>query len=441
MTNKLEIVQPIDKSSLDQAHYFASLVDKAASLGLLENAGDIKRQTLMLTAKLAQRLTFGASSSIKEETAQSLLESVFYCVGRRLKAMETGDALKSLKQNSVESIWSEGRELTKRDVAKARSLYESLRETALETENIAYNDTLGEGIASFFRLYDIDFAAHEIPGMIDYFLCIELPELSGAEYMLAYLERLGVENGFCAYYGRDVETLLRSHSEYWRELNVNIFELVLTNAIGRVLCGNDARSLDISAAGREKLKPKLAAMSRQRLKAVICAASQRVCTEAGASDALKSYALSAAGQISARVYFALQTDTLGEVFVEYKAPVKKSRFVDAPPMDDDAFRALTDEIRGCRRMSDKLGLIKNIRSIKDLEDMLGASCLYGGEFEALFGTLGDEVLALLYLHVPEDGALHVTEDEKEWQAALFAYLEKTGKAARIREAAEGLERE
>lgn len=440
MTNKLKIVQPIDKGKLDKARYFQSLLESAARAGLAD-AGDIKRQCVALAAKLAQRFTFGASSSIKEETAQGLLESVFYCVSRRLKTMETGDALDALRQKGIERLWSEGKELTYGDVKRARAMLEALRANALCTENIAYTDTLGEGLEAFFSAYDVEFAAHENPCMIDYFLCIELPELAGAEYILAYIERLSLENGFCAYFGGNVEELLKSSSPYWRELNVNIFELVLINAAGRVLCGRDALGLDITAQDGEKLKAALKPMSAQRLKAVLCAASQRACSEAGASDELKDYALAAAGRLSARVHFALGMDAAGEVFVQFKHDRRKNTFEDAAPMDDDAFRALTDEIRRCRHMSDKLGLIKNIRSMQDLEDMLGASCLYGGEYEAVFETLDDDALALLYTRLAEEDALHITESESEWHAALAAYLDKAGKTSRILKAAEGMEME
>ena len=438
MTNKLEKIQPIDKAKLDHTRYFEALIEAAANNGLID-AGDMRRQCLKLASKLAQRLTFGASSSIKEETAKGLLKSIFYCLSRRLKTMETGGALGALR-DGVEHVWQEGRELTYGDVKRAQGVLALLRASSVNTENMAYNDTLGEGLEAFFGAYDPLFAAHETPGMIDYFLCIELPKLAGAEFMLAYIERLSLENSFCARFGGSVEALLRSADPYWRELNVNIFELVLTNAIGRVLCGRDVFGLDISKEDRQRLNKALAPMSARRLKAELCMASQRVCAQTGASEALAAYALAAAGRLSARVHFALQTDALDGTFIEFKEEKQKTRFEDAPSMDDEAFRALTDEIRCCRHTSDKLELLKSIRSLRDLEDMLGASCLQAEEYAAVFGTLDDNVLALLYARIPED-TLHVTKAESEWHSSLAEYLGSTGKTQSIREAAQKIERE
>ncbi len=437
MTNKLENIQPIDKARLDNTRYFEALIEAASQKGL-PGAEDIRRQCVLFAAKLAQRLTFGASSSVKEEKAKELLKSIFYCLSRRLKTMETGEALQALR-DGVERVWEEGRELTQGDVKRAREMLALLRASSIKTENIAYNDTLGEGLEAFFCAYDPLFAAHETPGMIDYFLCIELPKLGGAEFILAYIERLSLENSFCARFGGNVEKLLRSISFYWRELNVNIFELALTNAIGRVLCGRDVFGLDISKEDRMRIEKALAPMSERRLKAVLCAASQRACAKNSASDALSAYALAAAGRLSARVRLALDTDTLHETFIEFKEEKQKTRFEDAPPMDDEAFRALTDEIRCCRHTSDKLALIKNIRSLRDLEDMLGASCLQAEEYEAVFGTLDDSVLALLYAHMPD--SMHATAAEIEWHAALAEYLDKEGKTRSIKETAQNIERE
>lgn len=95
--------------------------------------------------------------------------------------------------------------------------------------------------------------------------------------------------------------------------------------------------------------------------------------------------------------------------------------------------------RCCRHTSDKLALIKNIRSLRDLEDMLGASCLQAGEYETVFGTLDDSMLALLYAHMPD--SLHATAAEIEWRAALAEYLDKKGKTRSINEAAQNIERE
>ncbi len=440
MTNELQKWRHIDRKAPDASRYFQSLLNKAAEAGLAGYADEIKRDTILLSTKMAQRYTFGASGSITAETAQGLLESAMYCIGRRLKPAETGEALELLKALPLEQIWSEGKELLRCDCSKARLLLGRIQESALKTENIAYSGTLYKALPAFFAAYDIEYAAHEVPCLLDYPLCVEPGRLAGAEYILEYLKRLSIENCFCEEYSEQIEPLLRGYSHYWRELNINIFELALTNAIGRVLCGKDIESLDINEEDRNKLRRSLG-KARTRLKSIVHMAAERICTETGFPDQIHDYVLKAAGQIVPRIGSALETGSLGAVFITLKSKDSNNAlFNDAAAMDDAAFRSVTDEIRSCRHISDKLAIIKrSIKSIADFTDMLSASCLYGDEYDAVFETLGRETLALLYKRLPEDGAMHITEGEREWQSAFTGYLERNGKAEGIIKAAKAID--
>lgn len=440
MTNKLQVQDPIDVKTLDPSRYFQSLLAKAAGSKLLENTEEIRRDTILLAAKMAQTYTFGASSSVTAETAQGLLESAMYCIGRRLKSAGTGEALKLLKVLPVEQLWSEGKELLRHDFTEARTLLNFLQESTFETENEAYSGTLREALPSFFSAYDIEYAAQESPCLIDYPLCIDPVKLTGIEYILDYLKKFTFENSFCAGYLDQIEPLLRGYSPDWRELNINIFELALTNAIGRAMCGKDAEALDISEEDRERLHSRLN-VSDVRLKLSVCVAVQRICSELKLPEPVRNYALKAAGQIVPRIKNALETGSLGSVFITLKGnAARAARFMDAAAMDDEAFRSVTEEIRSCRHVSDKLILIKqNIKSIADFTDMLGASCLHGDEYDAAFETLDMETLALLYKYLPEDGAMHITERESEWHDALIGYLKTSGKTESITEAANAME--
>ncbi len=440
MTNELKTHDPIDKKALDPSRFFQSFLAKAGGAGLLGNMEEIKRETVLLAAKMARQYTFGASGSITAETAQGLLESAMYCAGRRLKAAGTGEALILLKTLPLEQIWNEGKELLRADINVARLLLGRLRESSFKTKNEAYTGTLYEALPVFFAAYDIEYAAHETPCLIDYPLCIEPPRLTGVEYILEYLKRLGMENCFCAGYSEQIDPLLRGYSPHWRNLNINIFELALTNAIGRVLCGKGAEGLGISEEDRERLLRSLS-KAPGRLKALAGVAAERVCPETEFPKQIRDYVLKAAGRIVPRIKNAQETDSLDSVFITLKTEApRSSRFNDATAMDDEAFRSVTGEIRDCRHISDKLALIKrNIRSIVDLADMLASSCLYKDEYSAVFKTLSDDTLALLYKRLPEDGAMHVTEGESKWQSAFIGYLEKSGKAENVMRAAEAIE--
>lgn len=433
MTNKLQVSEPFDKSRLDPAHYFQSLLTKAAAKGLLQNTEEIRSEVLQLAAKTAQRYTFGASSSVTIETAQGLLESVMCCIGRRLKEIGIGEALNELKVKRLEEICTEGKKLLRDDLDKARQLFEYLQQHALATENAAYKGTLNEAIPSFFASYDVYYAAHDIPCLIDYPLSVETPNLLGVEYILEYLKRLRLENDFCCKYSDQIEELLLGYSPHANDLNINIFELVLTNLTGQVLLGKDTSELDISESDRDGLQETLYSAQAQRLKIIVSMAAQRICADFKLPPQIQRYVNIAAGHIVPRLRNALETGTLGYLFVTLKHKTSSpAYFEDSVSMEDEKFRTVTEEIRSCRHISDKLMLIKqHIKSITDLADMLSASCLYGSEYEALYNTLDNITLALLYKRLPEEDSMYITEGEHEWQSAYIEFLNKSGKAENV----------
>ncbi len=435
MTNK-PVRQQRLKSSLGAAKYFRSLLANAQT-GL---KADVRAQTVLLAEGLAQRMTFGASGSVKAEAAQSLIESAMYCIGYRLKSVGEEAAYNELQKTPVRSIWKQGRDMIRQRAVQAKSELEDLRRGPFSTKNRAYNDTLSDGLPEFFKLYDADFAAHETPGLLDYPLSSQVQGLLGIEYIAEYLRRLAVENGLCSRFAGDAEALLACLGRNHRETHVNIYDMVLTNAAGRILCAKGLSSLDIGGEDRERLKSALGHMKKERLISALCAAAERVCFLLGITDEReRSYARAAAKGIAARVMNALVTDSLGAVFLEYKKQIPPVQFTDGRNMDDDTFRAVAEELRLCRHVSDKLAIIKrNVNSVGDLADILGASCLCSKEYEAVFETLDGDMLALLFLRLPEDGALHVTEAEREWHAAFSAYTESRRISESIRERAESI---
>ena len=68
------------------------------------------------------------------------------------------------------------------------------------------------------------------------------------------MSALFYENLFCLYFSPDnIHHLLCGYEEDYQELLINIYEPVLTSAIGCVLAGTDARMLDLSGYGAEYL--------------------------------------------------------------------------------------------------------------------------------------------------------------------------------------------
>ena len=442
MTNKLEKKFDIDAKRLDRSQYFLSLLKEAAHCGSIGNVGEIRRNIVQLVEEMAVRYTFGASSSVRIETAQQMMTSAVYSIGYALKAMpDTDTAVLALKQKTVNDLFREGKVLIRSDVRNAKHLLEDIQNNAIATENRAYNDTVRTGLPAFFSAYDVDYAAHETPGSIDY--PIDMPsDPTGIDYIYGYLKRLAIEERFCAYYdAAEIEALLRGYSKEYRDLLVNIFDRVLTNAVGRVLCGRSAAGLDLRAFDREQITRTLCGMDEERMNTVMQGAAGRICQDLNITDgAIRTRMRTAINQVSVRIKNVIETRHLDKELVSLKENAPAAvHFTDSNKMDDEAFRAVTEEIRACRYTGDKCALIaRYIHSVADLADMLGASCLYGDEYDDVFKTLDDMALALLYRNVGGD-EIHVSAGDLEWHHALECYLEINSKTDHIRELAETIE--
>lgn len=123
-----------------------------------------------------------------------------------------------------------------------------------QIENRSLTDTLA-GIGAFWRRYDRRFFAHEVPGDIDYQLCLPAPErLLGVDYLISWLSRLLAESRFLNCFDRRaVVRVLEGSCPDYRGLHINLFEPVAVNALGRTLLGLDPLDLALPSEGRARL--------------------------------------------------------------------------------------------------------------------------------------------------------------------------------------------
>jgi hypothetical protein len=95
--------------------------------------------------------------------------------------------------------------------------------------------------------------------------------------------------------------------------------------------------------------------------------------------------------------------------------------MDGTKLSNSAFRKLSERIRECSSIKDKIKLIKNnINSLDDLVDMLEAECLFNDEFNELFKNLSKMEIILLSTHV-SDLSLG-NEYNKEWYFEFNKYI-------------------
>lgn len=201
-----------------------------------------------LLAGQTSRYTMNQSSSVTQETAEELLESLLFTLKIDQKAPEY---IRTLLPKDPKTAYEQGLRSLKRKVAEGRTLWEQCCMCLPEPENQSLHDTL-RSIGGFWKQYDLYYFAHRIPADINYPLSRPVPEtLQGVDYVNTYLRRLLAENRFIRRFAPDrVLRLLYSYCLDFRELPINLFEPVAANAVGLVLAGQDPLLLDVTDADR-----------------------------------------------------------------------------------------------------------------------------------------------------------------------------------------------
>lgn len=184
---------------------------------------------------------------------------------------------------------------------------------------------------------------------------------------------------------------------------INIFEQVLTTALGCSLANRNIRELNITGDDIRRLYEKLLKYDNHTLMLNIHKASKDIFEELNITNySLQKYIEESLSKITTNIENALKLNTLSKVFITSINPnlEPKIHFKSSVKMVDEEYRRLIEELIRCRFSSDKLELIKEkVKSFDDLEDILLDAQLEEEEFISLFNTLGDvEIAAMIKRH-------------------------------------------
>ncbi|MPM31663.1 hypothetical protein SDC9_78220 [bioreactor metagenome] len=427
--NKEDIIEGL----ISKEHYFQSLLQASYSNGLL-NTSDIQKiqlQLLSVMTEIVAYFTKGTSSSVREEVAEQLILSIYYTLGLSLKHQKTiKESIDLIKKKDMKLLFAEGEKVLQEKVDKCKGLLEIISRTKLNTENYAYIDTIDYGIPLFFEKYDRRFASHETPGSIDYPLAIEEIHLVGIEYIEDYLNKLVLENKFCEYFDvLEIEALLEGFCNNSKHMLINIFKLVLTNYLGCILVGNKGRALDITKRNREYLKRTIEDLSTVELERLFLDAIEKLCHEFSIKDKkLIEYIHKVISEVIPEVRKNMENNTLDRVFITLsKKDENLIKYEDGKMLDNNKFREITEEIRVCSSIEDKIRLIREeIHSLEDLLDVLGADCIFDDEYIDVFKALDTFEMALIAKNTYNDEEFktdYMIENEKEWKVKFKEYFE------------------
>ena len=274
-------------------------------------------------------------------------------------------------------------------------------EKSIGIDNISYFDTLAE-IGEGIKNYDYRFFAHKVQCSIDYQLSNAVSEeLQGIEYINEYLKRLLFENEFCNNFNREnIIEVLKSYCNDYKELLINIFEPVVTNAIGLDILEKDILKLEITSYESERLLNIFNSMNTDDIKKTVLKSIDNICNILDINSSIKiNYMKMTALNLVSRIEEAVRNNNLQNIFLGFKEDknIVNEVFVDNKTMDNEKLRELIDEISSCRFTEDKIIIIHNeVTSLEDLVEILN-NCIWEDEVECLLRNISsDEIYLLKY---------------------------------------------
>ncbi len=408
---------------MDEKSYteLATFYDETFLEGKITNeyVKEIYLHIMELAAERAELYAMG-DSSIRVEMFSELVKSICFTMNKGIKAEKV--AVESALKGDLRRLLEVGRTQIELEVKHGKELLRRAEESAIDIENISYLGVI-PGIEKFFKGYDYYYFAHEIPGDIDYQLCVPVSEkLQGIDYITKYLRRLIAENESCGYFEKDkITALLKSYCQDYKGLLINLFEPVAVNAIGLKLLGADIFKLEITKTECELLKRRFEEWGEAST-IEIERAADKMCTELGISIEKASYIKEAVGGLYSRIKAALKSETLENIFIPFKDAkmITSVHFFEGEKMDDKELRTLIDEINDCESVSDKILLIKKqIHSMRDFAEVLNI-CFWGEECAALFETLSKTEHSLMLAYIK--GKQPDWSSESGWENEFMKFI-------------------
>lgn len=235
--SEIEAISKIKRENLDERNYFKTLIEEAYYNEMLTNDDmvSLQMQILQLLDEKVYKYTGNDSTSIRKEVMEEISDSNSYTISIYLKTFRNPDeAIKVIKEKGLKIAYQDGRKKIDKMLNVIRVMYIKVKQNKLNIQNATYNDTLIGGIQGFLKIYDSDFKAQDMKITADYPLYNNLiSKLDGVEFIKEYLNSIYLENVFCNKFSEEkINYLLYGYSQDYKELIINIFEIVLLEAIG-----------------------------------------------------------------------------------------------------------------------------------------------------------------------------------------------------------------
>lgn len=282
--NELEIKSKINRLNLDEKNYFESLIKEAYNNGMITENEIINLQIdiIQLLDERVYKYNGIDNSSVRKEIVEEINKSNYYTISMYLKTFNNpDDALEKIKSTNLNNIYYIGRKKIDRILNIIRVIYAKVKQNKLKTNNQTYNDTIIGGIQGFLKIYNPDFKAHDMEITADYPLYNNLiGKLDGVEFIKEYVYSIYLENELCNFFlNEKIERLLYDYSEDYKDLIINIFEIVLFEAIACKLAKRNVYDLEITSFELNEINNLLKNKKKEEIEKMIIEAYKEICKE------------------------------------------------------------------------------------------------------------------------------------------------------------------
>lgn len=251
--------QLINRRNIHASCYTRTLISEALRVGMIpiELVDDIQMQVrgvleehlrqlrheLAKTSRTAPPFDGTMAFTVNEETARAMLDSIFYSLDTYLLGFhDPMYAINALQGMAVDDMFRQGQKMLKSLVCESVALHVQAKKSRIQTDNLAYNTTLDEEIHAFLEGYDFRRASHENVCAMTYPVYDAPSQMQGIHRLREYLTRMVTENHFAALFEPEEKALLlesyaAKHHTTTREMQVNLYEVIVCNALGAAILG------------------------------------------------------------------------------------------------------------------------------------------------------------------------------------------------------------
>ena len=321
--NELEIKSKINSSNLDEKNYFESLIKEAYNNGMITENEIINLQIdiIQLLDERVYKYNGIDNSSVRKEIVEEINKSNYYTISMYLKTFNNpDDALEKIKSTNLNNIYYIGRKKIDRMLNIIRVIYAKVKQNKLKTNNQTYNDTIIGGIQGFLKIYNPDFKAHDMEITADYPLYNNLiGKLDGIEFIKEYVYSIYLENEFCnIFLSEKIERLLYAYSEEYKELIINIFEIVLFETIACKLAKRNIYDLEITSFELNEINKLLKNKKKEDIEKIIVKVYKEICEEVIVKKDLQEYIERNLSYVIQVIINNAKQNTLDKIFITQK---------------------------------------------------------------------------------------------------------------------------